>query len=141
MRTFSATILEHSFPRYVLVGSIGFIIDAGLLAVLHYGVGWEVMASRFCSFAVAVTATWLLNRVITFADSRSHRLLAEWFRYTVVNVLGGGLNLAVFAGVMHLANSNIAQPMTAIVFSSLVALAFTYSANRWLVFAATEERE
>ena len=131
------TLLRHSFPRYVLVGSVGFIIDAGVLALLHYRAGWDVMPSRFTSFAIAVTATWLLNRMITFADSRSHRVLTEWMRYTVVNAVGGCLNLAVFAGMIHWGWRMVAEPLTAIVISSLVALAFTYSANRWLVFPAS----
>jgi putative flippase GtrA len=139
MNRLSHRFFKHSFPRYVLVGSTGFVIDAGVLGLLHYHAGWEVMPSRLTSFAIAVTATWVLNRLVTFPNSRSQRLLAEWFRYTVVNVIGGGLNLAVFAGLIHWTRGMVAEPMIAIVISSLVALAFTYTANRSLVFAAVAD--
>jgi putative flippase GtrA len=139
MNRLSHRFFNHSFPRYVLVGSIGFVIDAGVLGLLHYQAGWDVMPSRFASFAIAVTATWLLNRLITFPGSRSQQLLAEWFRYTVVNVIGGGLNLAVFAGLVHWTRGAAAEPMIAIVISSLAALAFTYTANRCLVFTTVAD--
>ena len=65
-------LLPEGFPAFFVVGTIGFIVDAGVLAVLVHGYGQGNYSSRMVSFAVAVTVTWLLNRTFSFADGRTH---------------------------------------------------------------------
>ena len=90
LRTF---LRHHSFPRFVLVGIAGFVVDGGLLSILHSALEMDVVLARSISFPVAVTATWYLNRVITFHRAKTTQRLREWGRYTVVAVLGGALPL------------------------------------------------
>jgi putative flippase GtrA len=127
-------IRQHPFPRFCLVGATGFLIDASLLALLYHALGIEVVPARICSFGVALTATWLLNRKITFHRVASPRRLREWGRYALINGIGGTLNLGVFFGLTHAVTGLISEPMPALVVASACALAFNYIGSRTLVF-------
>lgn len=83
------------FPRFALVGALGFCCDAGLLSVLM-GAGVPTMASRSLSISAAVSATFWLNRRFTFCSPR-RSVRCELPRYLVVSAAGAGVNYAVFA--------------------------------------------
>ena len=82
-------LYRHSFPRFCLVGGIGFVVDAVLLMLLHRIGGLSVIPARLLSFSIALTVTWLLNRLVTFRSGAARRKLREWQRYVVVNGAGG----------------------------------------------------
>jgi len=124
----------HSLPRFAFVGGIGFLVDASLLALLHYPLGLAVLPSRLGSFTVALTTTWLLNRRISFAAQASERRLAEWLRYALVNGSGGALNLGIFLALTSHGRGAVAQPLVALTIASAAALLFNYSGSRLLVF-------
>ena len=52
--------------RFLIVGTVGFAIDGGLLYLL-VRTDVDPYLARGLSFPPAVTATWYLNRVWTFA--------------------------------------------------------------------------
>ena len=84
---------------FATVGTVGFCVDAGVLtALVRYG-GANPYAARVMSFAVAVVATWAMNRRFTFesdADSAMERA-SEYGRYLSVQVVGASANLAVYS--------------------------------------------
>ncbi len=129
-------LLEHSLPRFLLVGGIGFLVDAGVLIALYHLIGLALLPARLLSFATAVTVTWWLNRRITFAAGASSRQWREWSRYTVVNGIGGTINLSVFLLLTSYASGPLAQPLPALAAASLIALLFNYTGSRLLVFTA-----
>ena len=115
-------LLTHSLPRFTLVGGIGFVVDASLLAFLHYRLGLDVLPARLCSFSVALTTTWWLNRKLSFAAHASERRLAEWLRYALINGLGGALNLAIFLALTYADLGWPSQPLIALSIASACAL-------------------
>lgn len=129
-------LLEHSLPRFLLVGGIGFVVDAGVLSALYHLIGLTLLPARLLSFAAAVTVTWWLNRRITFAAGASSQRWREWRRYTVINGIGGALNLSVFLLLTSHASGPLAQPLPALAAASLIALLFNYTGSRMLVFTA-----
>jgi putative flippase GtrA len=127
-------IRHHPFPRFCLVGGTGFVIDAALLVLLHHLLGAGLLLARTCSFGVALTATWLLNRKITFHQSASPQRLQEWGRYALINGLGGALNLGIFFALTQADAGVLSGPLAALVVASACALVFNYVGSRTLVF-------
>jgi len=136
--TLRAFLQHHSFPRFVLVGAAGFLVDAGLLSVLHFMLGIDVISARLLSFSTAVTATWYLNRVITFHRTRTARHFWEWVRYAAVAALGGALNLTIFFALTQGGIRGIFDVMSALVFATACSLSFNYAGSRLLVFTNRE---
>ena len=52
--------------RFLIVGTIGFIVDAGLLVLLMAAAGLGHYSAHVVSFMVAVCVTWWLNPTFTF---------------------------------------------------------------------------
>ena len=96
MRIFDLAASEAArFVRFAFVGGIGFLIDAGLLALLHYGAGLDPFSSRLISISVSAFTTWRLNRSLTFgASDRSQA--KEGFRYAIVAGGTAGFNYLVY---------------------------------------------
>ena len=84
------------FVRFALVGGTGFVVDAGLLTVLHNGAGFDPFTARLVSISVSAFTTWRLNRAVTFgASDRSQA--SEGARYALVAALTAGLNYCLYA--------------------------------------------
>lgn len=130
--------LGRHFRRFLVVGAIGFLVDACVLAVLFHGLHVGLLAARLLSFGCAVTVTWLLNRHYTFAERRSASRAREWTRYTAVNGLGALINLGVFLALAELHALFASWPLLALAVASAVALFFNFAASRALVFHGRE---
>ncbi|MEM7224888.1 MAG: GtrA family protein [Pseudomonadota bacterium] len=120
------------FLRFGVVGVIGFVVDAGTLAVL-LNLGLGLYSGRLVSFLLALTVTWALNRRFTFRDKSPERA-RQWGRFAVVATLGGAINYGVYAWmVSHLA-SVAAWPTIGVAAGSLASYLFNFSASRVFVF-------
>lgn len=125
-RTLQAQIL-----RFALVGVIGFVVNATLVALLSGRVGPEW--GQFVAFPAAVVTTWQLNRRYTF--SRSGRGLAhEAALYVAANAIGWAANNGVyFALILDVALVH-AYPVIAVAAGSLAGMAFNFVTSKWVVF-------
>lgn len=87
--------MRKSFGRFLIVGSIGFLVDATIFTLIL-----QVAASphfaRLAAFVIAVCVTFGLNRRYTFADRDNGSL----WRYGVVQSIGAGINMAVFSTII-----------------------------------------
>jgi putative flippase GtrA len=128
-----------SFPRFLGVGAVGFLIDAAILFVLIRGAGMPPVPSRVASFSVAVVSTWLLNRMWTFGESRSSRPLPEFLRYLAVQLSGGAVNLAIFALVAWALPDPLAGAALGLVAGSAAGLVLNYIGARFVAFAVRSD--
>ena len=78
------------FPRFGVVGVIGFTVDASTLAIILMA-GGGVLWGRAISYVAAASCTWALNRRWTFHD-RSTRRARQWAQFLAVNSFGGAVN-------------------------------------------------
>lgn len=130
--------MRHSrrLVAFGAVGTIGFVVDAGVLTLLSQGLEADIYLSRLFSFAAAVLVTWLLNRSLVFktrqAGSPDRR--RELGRYFIVQTGGAFVNLAVFAALVWLFPQLQAIPVVPLAAGSLLALLFNYSGSRLWVF-------
>lgn len=116
-----------------LVGSVGFVVDAGVLALLIGGIGpWW---GRCLSFPAAVVTTWLLNRRLTFADRPSrHSRHGEFGRYFLVMCIGGAVNYGVYGLVLALLGPAGLFPYLGLAAGSLAGMGVNLTLAHYAVF-------
>ena len=133
--------LPEGFPAFVVVGGIGFIVDASILAILVHGYGWGDYTARIISFAVAVTATWYLNRNYVFAASKTFDRRSEYGRYLAVQLMGMAINFLVYS--LCIASSDVMDrwPVLALAVGSAVALFFNFAGARLFVFLGKDKSD
>lgn len=102
------------FSKFLGVGALGFLVDAGAFALLLERQDLSPYAARLVAFAVAATFTWFLNRSYTFADRRSRNRSAELGRYTLASATAGAGNLCVYALILIVAGQNWPWPYVAL---------------------------
>lgn len=129
----SANVVQQA-GRFFVVGSIGFLVDGGILTVLHNLFDFSLLNARLVSFSAAVTMTWYLNRQHTFSDSRDSRAMHEWTRYAVVNGIGAMLNLGIFLWLIYRFNILASWPIVPLAMAASIALVFNFFASRHLAF-------
>jgi putative flippase GtrA len=123
------------FVSFGAIGVLGFVVDAGVLSVMlratHSGLYW----GRLASFLCAVTATWFLNRTITFrgvaGQSGLHR---EWLRYLGANSLGALINLGLYSLLVARVAACAATPAIAVAAGSLSGLVVNFALTKAYVF-------
>jgi putative flippase GtrA len=116
---------------FVFAGSSGFAIDAALTQAL---VAWTSLGpffARIPAIAAAMAFTWFVNRSRTFGPS-SRSLAVEGFRYWAVGITSALLNYAIYSTLIYRAPQ--LQPVVAIVFASLAAMAYSYFGYSRFVF-------
>lgn len=128
-------------PGFVIVGAIGFLIDAGILTMLVTGFGAGHYAARAISFTVAVTATWYMNRRWVFDRITAQKSGREYTSYLVVQVIGAVINLSIYVAVIELVPRLARMPVIPLALGAAVALLFNFGASSRFVFAEPRERK
>jgi putative flippase GtrA len=122
------------FFRFAFIGAVGFVIDTAIL----YGVVGLFAAglyiARAISFLCSATATWYMNRNLTFPDRRSTRLGREWIRFVICNCVGGAVNYLVFAAYVHYGPASPFGPLIGVACGSIAGLGVNYTLSKQLVF-------
>lgn len=127
----------NQFFRFCVVGTVGFLVDVGVLHVLAGSLGWYL--ARLVSFAAAVTATWALNRRFTFATKSSGAEAAkagiahEYARYVTSMLGGAAVNYATYAAVLHFWPGPLAGT-AGVAAGSVAGLGVNFAAARGFVF-------
>jgi len=117
--------------RFVIVGGIGFVADAGVLALLLSFTPLGPFVARLVSIGVALGVTWLCNRTLTFQPSQ-RGMLREGARYGGVGITTSIVNYLVYSGLLLAVPSM--PPLAAMVVASLAAMVLSYLGYSRLVF-------
>ena len=128
------TTAAKQVSQFAIVGGIGFVADASVLAVLHYGLGMGLVGSRIISFAVAVTLTWYLNRHNTFSEQKDDRAAREWSRYATVHTFGAAINMAIFFTLVQQYELMKAKPLIALAIASGVVMFVNFFVSKYIAF-------
>lgn len=127
--------LLRRLPGFILVGAIGFLIDAGILTALMKSLGFGHYGARAISFTIAVTATWYMNRRWVFERNAVRMSSQEYTSYLSVQVIGALINLSVFAAVIEFVPGLAKIPVIPLAVGAAVALMFNFSASSRFVFS------
>jgi putative flippase GtrA len=121
--------------RFILIGFVGFIVDAGVLHVLTSGAGARPMAGRVGSFFCASLVTWRLNRRYTFAgQSSGNGSFGEWLRYVWTSGVGALVNYAMFAVLVLTLPLVAVTPTLGVAAGSLAGMIVNFTLYRLVVF-------
>jgi len=124
----------RQFLSFGAVGTVGFLVDAGVLTLVLAATGLGFYWGRLVSFLVAATVTWALNRRFTFGAAAKSGRLAQWVRFVLVNSGGGLVNYAVYA-VLVAGSAFIRDwPVLAVAAGSIAGLLVNFTASKRLVF-------
>jgi putative flippase GtrA len=125
------------FLRFAIVGTFGFVVDAGVLALLLASDVAGFHAGRCASFLAGASFTWAVNRRVTFADRRpGDGRGAEWARYVAAMAAGAALNYGVYALVLHVFGYTAVIAVLAVAVGAIAGLGLNFLAASRLVFAA-----
>lgn len=125
--------------RFGVVGSAGFVVDGGLLALLVAG-GVDPYLARAFSFPVAVVVTWLLNRYWTFSTAERGNRGRQFRRYLSVQVLGSLANYCVYASWIFFFGISQNTILVGFVIGSGVGAVLNFVGVRNFAFQAGAER-
>jgi putative flippase GtrA len=118
-------------------GTIGFIVDAGVLQLLVSGLAWDRFSGRLISFVCAATATWFFNRHYTFRGIRRHSLLGEWSRYIFAMSGGFACNFATYSTLVLWFNLDRQYLILGVAAGSIAGLGVNFLASRYWVYRRT----
>jgi putative flippase GtrA len=77
-------LYNHRLMRYLFVGGTTFIIDFGLLVLLHGKLNIPIAIATSISFWVAVTYNFFLNRSWTFSSGENKKLHKHLAAYGIL---------------------------------------------------------
>jgi len=102
------------FARFAAVGAAGAVTDFLILNLLRQELDWPLWLANGVSFSVAVLQNYVLNRRLTFPESRGQAVRNQLARFALVSVIGLAINQVVFLGLHHLTEplwaARIAKP-------------------------------
>jgi putative flippase GtrA len=124
------------FAKFLVVGGVGFVIDAGVLTLALRELTSSVYAARALSFGSAVLATWLLNRLFVFDPGRRTSLVAEYGRYLAMQVAGALSNLGVFVALIEMMPRLSATPVVPLAIGAVLGALVNYAGSVLWVFNA-----
>lgn len=142
MRTFRqkfvASLLQHRFVRFTIVGGVGFMIEAALLTWFASVPGLGAVKGRAISFPIAVATTWWLNRTLTFqSQNNPHR---EGARYFLVQSLGAVANLGVFMVLVSVFSYLRSVPVVPLFVAAIFGLLVNFTLSKKYVFKQHEKQ-
>jgi putative flippase GtrA len=100
--------------KFSTVGAIGYVVNLTVYTALLRGAGLHYLSAATCSFVVAVTNNYLLNRWWTFRHQRGHFAL-QGLRFFAVALLALGANLILLRVLVALGVGEILAQAIAII--------------------------
>lgn len=88
--------MRHPLVKYLVVGGLSFVVDAGLLWFCTSILGWAVWLGATIGFWTGVLVNFTLNRIVMNRDKG--KLLTQTSRYSALLAV----NYLITLGILHL---------------------------------------
>lgn len=129
--------LIRSHPRriatFVGIGAVNTAIDILAFACLYELVGLDVISSNVLAFMIAVTNSYIMNRLITFADrhgsSGTVRGIARFF-FVAIAAMSVSTAIVYFVSL-------VTHPLIGKLIATAVSTAINYTGSYWFAFAGS----
>jgi putative flippase GtrA len=138
------------FFKFLIVGTLGFIVDFGMLTILVEVFGLKPVIANTFSFSAAVISNFTLNRYWTYPDSRSKRRRVQLTQFAVVSVIGLAINNTILVltqgpfesllRTMH-APAAIRGYIPAKIVATIVVLFWNFFVNRYWTYGDVDKVE
>ena len=134
------------FFRFLLVGTVGFIVDFGTLTILKELAGLITIVANTISFSAAVVSNFTFNRYWTYPDSRSKSVVSQIGQFAIVSVVGLVISNTIllllenpFAALLsNLDITVIRGYIPAKIVATVVVLFWNFFANRFWTYNDVE---
>lgn len=134
------------FLKFLIVGTVGFVVDFGTLALLKEVVGLHTLIANTISFSAAVVSNFTLNRYWTYPDSRSKPISSQIGQFIVVSIIGLAINntiLVLLEGpsdrlLESMAITLVRGYIPAKMIATVVVLFWNFFANRYWTYSDVE---
>jgi putative flippase GtrA len=100
--------------KFCVVGASGYVVNLAVYAALLDGANFHYLLAATCSFVVAVTNNYLLNRYWTFRHARGH-FGFQGLRFFTVALIAYAGNLVILKVLVELGLGKIVAQAIAIV--------------------------
>jgi len=134
-------VVRGDLVRFVFVGSLGFLIDFGILAALVHGANWNPFLSRALAMTTAGICTWWLHRHWTFASGRLRSAVSQSLLYATTQLIGLSTNYGIFSALVLTGGMWRNYPVSAAAVGSLSAAVITYVLSKRIAFAEPATRK
>jgi putative flippase GtrA len=84
------------FLKFSAVGTLGAVIDFGVLNLLVQLASFPKVLANACSFTTAVISNFVWNRLWVYPETRGEPLRRQFAQFLVVNLAGLVINTAIF---------------------------------------------
>ena len=110
-------------------------LDTGTLSLMTRRYGLDPFTARLLSeFAFGMTATFFLNRNLTFRDRKSPSILTEYLRFAGSCAIGNTLNYLTHAGLVEYVDLVRRIPELGIFAGTAIGLVFNFTGAKYFVF-------
>ncbi len=124
----------RQFFLFGLAGTLGFLVDAGVVSVLVNGLDWNPYGARVISFLCAVATTFTFNRRYTFAATSAGSLARQAGQYLVAMLAGFGVNYVIYAVLVYQFETVRTWPVFGVAAGSIAGMLVNYTSSRFWVF-------
>ncbi len=139
--------LVAQMRSFLVVGVIGFVVDAGLTMFLASHAGLSPYAARAPAVLSSIAITWALNRKLTFRSRSADRAM-EFVRYMSVCLVGTSVNYGIYSAVLMtisaLSLTFLSQNLSiilAVTCGSLTSMTLTFTGFRLFAFHKVRQRK
>ena len=84
------------FLKFAAVGTLGAVIDFGLLNLLVQLAHFPEDIAKVCSFSAAVISNFIWNRLWVYPETRRDSSRKQFTQFFIVNMAGLAINTAIF---------------------------------------------
>ena len=122
------TSSRRSALRYLFAGGLAFLLDFGLLALLHQVFGWPTWLAAGTAFVTSFLFTYVMQRNFTFQSEEPH----GWALVKYATLVA--FNMLATAGIVALIDQTPAGWAVGKVTATAITTSWNYFAYRYWVF-------
>jgi putative flippase GtrA len=121
------------FVKFAIVGAFGAVIDFAVLNLMHKYFGWPLLWANTLSVSIAILSNFTWNRLWTYPESRSRPIRQQLPQFTLINIIGLGINNLIVVGLAAVFANFIPDPWDYNLAKAIaigVVLFWNFGANR-----------
>jgi len=126
-------LIARRLVSFTIVGTVGFAVDALVLAACIHLLGLPPTLARIPSFLCALVSTYFGNRFFTFAQGK-RPAAARFFHYVAASGVSNVLNLGIYVLVLALLPPLTIAPFAALVLATGVGMCASFCLYNTFVF-------
>ncbi len=123
--------------KFLIVGASGTLIDY-LVLILLKSLNWQTLFANTLSFSAGLVNNYTWNSRWTFIDNFRHPSLEQFTQFTIISLVGLGLNTAIVLLLETIMGKILGMPKAGYIpakaFATAVVLFWNYLANRRWTF-------